>query len=303
MGSAFSSSAFGGATPGGSNSQVQYNNNGSFGANANLIYNSNSDLILGSGSIGVQGEFDGFASGSGMAFDWNAGTSKIVCLGNDASTVGGFKIDIAESDMGSSSTALEVSNTSQVIAHGGALCTKGVYDDSLGEALFGALDWLNNGSTIIGARLITTGSATALGTFCIRARSTDGNPSGVNSLLIANNSNATFAGTVTQNSDQKLKTDIENIGEMTTTIKSLRPVSFKRISQPEDDAMTSAKYYGFIAQEVNEILPDLVHTNVDTDFDGSDKGTTTLALSYSELIPILTKTIQELEARITALEG
>lgn len=287
--------------PAGENNQVQINSAGSFGASANLTYNVDNDLVLSSGSIGIQGEFDGFASGSGMAFDWNAGTSKIVCLGNDASTVGGFKIDIAESDMGSSSTALEVNNTSQVIAHGGALCTKGVYDDSLGGDLFGALDWLDAGVNE-GARLITTGSATAIGTFSVRARSTDGNPAGVNTLLIASNQNATFSGTVTQNSDQKLKTDIVNIGEMTNIIKSLRPITFKRLSQPADDNKTSAKYYGFIAQEVNEILPDLVHTNIDTDFDGSDKGTKTLALSYSELIPILTKAIQELEARITALE-
>ena len=287
--------------PAGENNQVQINSAGSFGASANLTYNVDNDLVLSSGSIGIQGEFDGFASGSGMAFDWNAGTSKIVCLGNDAPTVGGFKIDIAESDMGSSSTALEVNNTSQVIAHGGALCTKGVYDDSLGGDLFGALDWLDAGVNE-GARLITTGSATAIGTFSVRARSTDGNPAGVNTLLIASNQNATFSGTVTQNSDQKLKTDIVNIGEMTNIIKSLRPITFKRLSQPADDNKTSAKYYGFIAQEVNEILPDLVHTNIDTDFDGSDKGTKTLALSYSELIPILTKAIQELEARITALE-
>ena len=287
--------------PAGENNQVQINSAGSFVASANLTYNVDNDLVLSSGSIGIQGEFDGFASGSGMAFDWNAGTSKIVCLGNDASTVGGFKIDIAESDMGSSSTALEVNNTSQVIAHGGALCTKGVYDDSLGGDLFGALDWLDAGVNE-GARLITTGSATAIGTFSVRARSTDGNPAGVNTLLIASNQNATFSGTVTQNSDQKLKTDIVNIGEMTNIIKSLRPITFKRLSQPADDNKTSAKYYGFIAQEVNEILPDLVHTNIDTDFDGSDKGTKTLALSYSELIPILTKAIQELEARITALE-
>ena len=228
---------------------------------------------------------------------------KIICRGNDASTVGSFKIETMESDAGSTPSPFEVGNTGTVIAHNGALCVKGVYNDYLSDQQFGALDWISTSPVGPGTRVITTGDAANIGIFSVRARSTDGNPSGVNTLLIASNQNATFSGTVTENSDQKLKTDIETIGDMTSTIKSLRPVSFKRLSQPEDDNMTTAKYYGFIAQEIQAHLPDLVHTNIDTNFNGSDAGTTTLSLSYTEMIPILTKAIQELEERISALEA
>ena len=175
----------------------------------------------------------------------------------------------------------------------------------MGTAQFAAIDYSTSGG-----RFITTGTADAIGTFTIVSRSTDGNPATVNVLSIAANQNATFTGTVTDASDSKLKTDIRNLDSMITTIKNLRPVKYKRISQPEDDDQTSADYYGFIAQEVQPHLPDIVHTNKDTDFSGNPTGTVTLSLAYTEMVPILTKVIQEqqalieaLTARVTALEN
>ena len=297
MGSAFTSSAFGSATPSGSDTQVQYNNNGAFGASANFTYNADNDLVLAAGAIGIQGEFDGFAAGSGLAFDWNAGTSKIVCLGTDASTVGTFKIDIAESDLGSLISPFEVNNTGQTISLK-AHIVKGTLDGSMATAQFAAIDY-----SVSGGRFISTGTATAIGTYQIVARSTDGDPVTITTLDMATNSNATFAGTVTQNSDLKLKEDIEDLEDMTETVKALRPVQFKRKFQPNDDSHTSAKYFGFIAQEAEAHLPDLIHKNPDIEFDGTPTGEETLSFSYTEMIPILTKTIQELEARITELEG
>lgn len=201
-------------------------------------------------------------------------------------------------------TALTINASQQLVAEGSCI-TKGTLDGSMGTAQFAAMDYSTSGG-----RFITTGTADAIGTFTIVARSTDGNPATVNVLSIAANQNATFTGTVTDASDSKLKTDIRNLDSMITTIKNLRPVKYKRISQPEDDDQTSADYYGFIAQEVQPHLPDIVHTNKDTDFSGNPTGTVTLSLAYTEMVPILTKVIQEqqalieaLTARVTALES
>ena len=296
MGSAFSSSAFGGATPGGSNSQVQYNNNGSFGANANLIYNSNSDLILGSGSIGVQGEFDGFASGSGMAFDWNAGTSKIVCLGNDASTVGGFKIDIAESDMGAVSTALEINNSGQTSTK--AIKVTDSYSlasSAWANGSYGAMDYGPAGGPNR-LRMICFGhDATTRGQWGVYQAESDGG-NGINSFVIDQSGNVLGATTYHTYSDERRKNNIVDLDNMTEKIKQLRPVTFSWITPPSTGTNNN---YGFIAQEVLPLFPDTVlSADIDPDIPGEE-----LHVAYAAFVPILVKVIQELESRIAALEG
>lgn len=195
------------------------------------------------------------------------------------------------------SVALSINSTQNCIVERSVI-TKGTLDGTMGTDQFAAIDYSSSGG-----RFITTGTTTAIGTYQIVARSTDGSPTTVITLDMATNSNATFAGTVTQNSDLKLKENIEDLDDMTGTIKALRPVKFNRKFQPNDDNHTSATYFGFIAQEAQTILPDLIHKNPDVEFDGTPTGTETLSISYTEMIPILTKAIQELEARIAALEG
>ena len=63
--------------------------------------------------------------------------------------------------------------------------------------------------------------------------------------------------------------------------------------QDPDD--TDAVNYGLIAQEVETVIPELVHT------DNSDEEYK--SVSYEKLVPLLIETIKELEARITTLEG
>ena len=79
---------------------------------------------------------------------------------------------------------------------------------------------------------------------------------------------------------------------MTDVVRSLNPVSFKW----KDDLKSSSSsntQYGFIAQEVMQVLPDIVSE--------TDDGT--LAVNYVALIPILTTSIQELSAKIEELEA
>ncbi|WP_162826965.1 tail fiber domain-containing protein [Pseudolabrys taiwanensis] len=88
-------------------------------------------------------------------------------------------------------------------------------------------------------------------------------------------------------SDIRHKKDIHTLpeGELAKVMK-LRPVSFLW-KQPVDDGM-KGEQLGFIAQEVEQVLPSIVLTQDDKD--------RTKGLKYTEIIPVLTRAIQELKA-------
>tara|TARA_R100000544_G_C2177917_1_gene35432 strand:- start:50 stop:535 length:486 start_codon:yes stop_codon:yes gene_type:complete len=116
---------------------------------------------------------------------------------------------------------------------------------------------------------------------------------------ITSNGNAT---SYTTTSDYRVKEDVQPMASATTTLLALNPVNFKWVS---GDARTD----GFLAHEVAELVPDAVVGEKDaTEEVTDDEGVTTTvdslqALDQAKLVPLLVKTIQELEARITALES
>ena len=89
-------------------------------------------------------------------------------------------------------------------------------------------------------------------------------------------------------SDYRLKENIQDMSNATSRVLSLNPINFKWKS-------SSITQDGFLAHEVAEIVPEAVV--------GEKDGTEIQLIDQSKLIPILVKTIQELEARITVLEG
>jgi hypothetical protein len=98
-------------------------------------------------------------------------------------------------------------------------------------------------------------------------------------------------------SDERKKNILGNIDNALEKISSLRTVFFEY----KNDEYKTRKV-GFIAQDVQTVLPEAVHVGDDQD--------NTLNLQYSDVIPLLTKAIQEqqalittLTARITALEA
>ena len=86
-------------------------------------------------------------------------------------------------------------------------------------------------------------------------------------------------------SDRKLKENIEDTERQTENVMKLKVRSF---DWKKDGRHVSA---GFIAQELQEVYPELVEES-----NGS------LAIATTGLIPHLTKVIQEQNERITALE-
>ncbi len=80
-------------------------------------------------------------------------------------------------------------------------------------------------------------------------------------------------------SDKRLKTNINKINYGIETIKKLNPITF---NWKEND---NGIRLGFLAQELKLIVPEII-----TEAKNNDK---TLGVRYNELIPILTKAIQE----------
>ena len=94
-------------------------------------------------------------------------------------------------------------------------------------------------------------------------------------------------------SDEKLKKDIENISYGLDTVKSLQPRKFK---WKETDNVG----IGFIAQEVESLIPEVVSDTTDVK---EETGEVTKVLNYANLTAVLTKAVQELSAKVEELES
>jgi hypothetical protein len=95
-------------------------------------------------------------------------------------------------------------------------------------------------------------------------------------------------------SDGRHKKNINDLSlDALRVVKELRPVTFAW-KEPQDNGMEGAQL-GFIAQEVEKVLPDAILTQ--------DNEEQTKGLKYSALIPVLTKAIQQLEAENEELKA
>ena len=96
-------------------------------------------------------------------------------------------------------------------------------------------------------------------------------------------------------SDYRLKENVADITGATDRLKQLNPVRFNFIA----DADTTVD--GFIAHEVATVIPEAISGEKDAVDD--DGNAVYQGIDQSKLVPLLVATIQELEARITALEN
>ena len=110
------------------------------------------------------------------------------------------------------------------------------------------------------------------------------------------------AGAYVNGSDERLKDNIQTLNDGLAVVSQLRPVTFQY--KPEHSKDQSVQP-GFIAQELQQAMDGKAY------LDGVvQSGPEYLNVAYQNLIPILTKAIQEqqalitsLTARVAALEG
>jgi len=102
-------------------------------------------------------------------------------------------------------------------------------------------------------------------------------------------------------SDYRLKENVTDMTGATTRLKQLKPKRFNWIADN-----TNTLIDGFLAHEVSSIVPEAVAGEKDAVHpDGHHEAgeIDPQGIDHSKLVPLLVKTIQELEARITALEA
>lgn len=143
--------------------------------------------------------------------------------------------------------------------------------------------------------------------------------SGSNAALQAEQSGSTYAfyaqgtsyfngsiqgvGSFGYSSDRRLKKEIQPIPSALGLISMLKPSTyFFRNGEFKDMNLPEGRHYGLIAQELQQVIPDLV---VQQHFQNNDKSSQLdyLSVNYNELIPILIKGMQEQQAKIDELES
>ena len=140
-----------------------------------------------------------------------------------------------------------------------------------------------DGNTIIGrgadVSVGTLGNATAIGYGTVVSAS--------NTVRIGNTSITSIGGQVawTAASDVRIKKNIVNSKYGLETVLKLRPVEYNLLSN-------DLKQVGFIAQEVQKLVPEVV-----TGKEGDISKGEVLGITYSNLVPVLAKSIQELNAQ------
>lgn len=104
--------------------------------------------------------------------------------------------------------------------------------------------------------------------------------------------NIIASGTITP-SDKRLKSNIKDVVYGLKDLLKLKAVSYTKKFSLDKAEKGEVKEIGFIAQDLQKILPELVTEN------GDDK---LLAVNYTSLIPILIKAIQEQQIEIELLK-
>ena len=117
------------------------------------------------------------------------------------------------------------------------------------------------------------------------------NPAGQQGTIAINASSTSYNTT----SDYRLKENVDYTWDATTRLKQLKPARFNFIA----DADTTVD--GFLAHEAQSVVPECVTGAKDAVDD--DGNAVMQGIDQSKLVPLLVKTIQELEARITTLEN
>jgi hypothetical protein len=276
--------AGGSGSPGGSTTQVQYNSSGSFAGSANMTFNGTS-LTLGADAT-VNSVTVGRGGGNQVT---------TVAVGNNAvvSANGGYSVGVGYYAL---TAATGLDNTA-IGPQAGRGVTTGQSNVLIGSSAGYYPNNLDTGSgnTIIGLSAGTSVSNATNQTVVGQQAIGKGN----NTAFIGGSSGAYNGANTTTwatTSDQRIKENIVNVADSLAKINSLRPVEF--------DYKESGKHeIGFLAQEFEQIFPDQIIRHdanaAEKEWVGEDK---VLAIQQN-LVPFLVKAIQELTARVAALEA
>lgn len=112
----------------------------------------------------------------------------------------------------------------------------------------------------------------------------------IQAMFLSQTGNLTIAGTLTQSSDERLKNNIVEMDSALDKVDRIKPVYFNWKADPNEERQ---REIGFTAQNVEEVLPELVRTSEE---DGMK------SVAYANMTPVLVKAIQELREELLVLK-
>jgi len=109
-----------------------------------------------------------------------------------------------------------------------------------------------------------------------------------------------------QTSDKELKKNINALPYGIAQVMAMQPISWEW----KDERLPGVSL-GFLAQDMEKIIPEVVVKPTEADYksaeeakeNGREAGTPAMGMKYAELIPVLTKAIQEQQAQIETLQA
>ena len=260
---------------------------------SNSIYLWNSDSNTG---LRLTGSNAQFYDGSGYRTLWNDANDG-AGSGLDADTVDGFNT----STSGGANKVL-VSNSSNYlildswlrIGNGAGMYTAAgghFYEDS-------TYGWFSRSRTTSSSiRLQVSGSA-AKGWWYADSSANQGFLSTAGSWMFKcdNSGNVTATGNVTAYSDARIKENVRTVDDALEKVKSMRGVYFDR----KDTGKASV---GVIAQEVEEVLPQVVETQDTRTEENSDGLEDLKTVSYGNIVGVLIEAIKDQQKQIDELKA
>jgi hypothetical protein len=284
-------------SPSGSNSEVQYNNNGSFAGSPNFTFDGNNVNV-----VGIVTALEFYGDGSNLTGIATGGGNVILGI----TTVTELNVTGI-----TTLTSLEVTGSSTF----GNILLNPV---GIITAVSGIVTYYGDGSNLIGVGIGSTGSVNTVGIITASAFFGDGSgligagstvfndittdkeffplftdiTTGTITASGISTSKLTFnpsTGTLTvidinSTSDIRLKENIQTVDNALEILNTLRGVSF-------DWKETGKSSYGVIAQELEEVLPELV------------KNGEVKSVNYNGLIGVLIEAIKELSEQVKELKN
>ena len=116
---------------------------------------------------------------------------------------------------------------------------------------------------------------------------------GANYELGLTGSTINIKGAAYTTSDRRLKDDIADLDDATASIDALRGVRYSWVKEAPGADGTKRRFLGFLAQEVEDVLPELVSTDAEG----------TKSVNYVGVVPVLVEALKEERAARTALEA
>lgn len=112
----------------------------------------------------------------------------------------------------------------------------------------------------------------------------------------------TVTGTVTSSSDARLKQNVNTLDGALANIMKLQPRSYEyRTNEFPDMNLAEGLNFGFVAQELQQVFPNLVKQNTIYTKRTRDSKFDFLSVNYTGLIPVMVGAIQEQQAAISNL--